>query len=528
MFTVLYTIKDNMKKVLYFGFLIATIALTSCSKKDKANNANNNTNTPTNVGSTLDLIKDSVFLYSKEAYYWYDGLPSYTDFNPRSFSGSADLDALHAEINAISQYKIDPATGKPFEYYTASPGKSKYSFIDEGQVSTQLNGTNSNFGFAPFYNDVNDLRIKYIYPGSPADLAGIKRGYKILSINGNSSLSYDGGGTNTQFVINAYTSTGSITMKLQKADLSTVDVTLNATSYTANPVLTYKAINTGNGKIVGYIVFNSFTADANADPKLDEAFNYFQTQGITDLVVDIRYNGGGFTSTAEYLSNLIVPASKTGSPMYSYYFNDILVNNRETLLTNQVRRNSSTNQLYNYGQFNYTVAGNTVKFAKKGSLNISRVFFIVSGATASASELTINNLRPHLDVQLIGGTTYGKPVGFFDIDINKYQLYIPEFETKNSLGQGGYYTGMTPGSATYPGIKDYDDVTKDFGDTTETLLHHAINYVKKGVYSVPTTRIQGLSGNLKTFSVDQANEAGIAINGNQFNGMIFNGNLKRK
>lgn len=511
-----------MRKDFYI-LILATAFLVSC-KKDKKDGL-----APSKNGSTIDLVKDSVFLYAKEAYYWYDGLPSYATFNPRSFTGSSDIAAINKELDAISQYKINPSTGYPFEYYASSPGQAKYSFIDEGQVSTELNGTNSNFGFAPFYNDANDLRIKYVYPGSPADLAGIKRGYQILSINGNANLSYDGGsGTHTQFVINAYANSGTITMKLQKADLSTVDVTLTAANYTTNPVLTYKVINAGGGKVVGYLVFNSFTSDANAAPKLDAAFNYFQAQNITDLVVDLRYNGGGFTSTAEYLDNYIVPASKNGYTMYSYYFNDILVNNKETLLANQVRRNPTTHELYNYAQFDYTVAGNAVKFSKKGSLNLSRVFFIVTGATASASELTINNLRPHLDVQLIGGTTYGKPVGFFDIDINKYQMYIPEFETKNSLGQGGYYTGMVPGSATYPGIKDYDDATKDFGDTTEILLHHAISYVKRGVYNVPTTRIQGLAGKLKTFSVDESHDAGIVVNANQFTGMVFNGTLKKK
>jgi carboxyl-terminal processing protease len=224
---------------------------------------------------------------------------------------------------------------------------------------------------------------------------------------------------------------------------------------------------------------------------------------------------------------LIVPATKSGTPMYSYYFNDILVNNQETLLTNQVRRDNN-NKLYNYGQFNYTVAGNTTKFAKKGSLNISKVFFIVTGATASASELTINNLRPHLNVQLIGTTSYGKPVGFFDIDINKYQMYIPEFETKNSAGQGGYYTGMTPGSTDYPGIKDYDDPTKDFGDPTEKLLAHALSYVKTGTYSIPEQRVQGLSNSLKTFSVEESNAAAIVLNDNKFSGMIFNKKLNKR
>ena len=96
-------------------------------------------------------------------------------------------------------------------------------------------------------------------------------------------------------------------------------------------------------------------------------------------------------------------------------------------------------------QFDYSVAGNATNFVKKGTLNIGRVFFIMTGQTASASELTINNLRPEMDVQFVGETSYGKPVGFFDIDINKYQMFTPEFSVQNSANQGGYYSGFTPG-----------------------------------------------------------------------------------
>lgn len=514
-----------MKKTLLI-VLLGVACLASC-KKDKKGSTNN----PPKSGSAFDLMRDSVFLYAKEAYYWYDGLPTYDAFNPRSFTGTDDLTALTKEVNAISQYKINPTTGKPYEYYAPSPGEAKYSFIDQGEVSTELNGTNKDFGFAPLYNDYSDLRVKYVYPGSPADLAGVKRGYKILSINGNSNISYDGSnGTNTQFVINAWANgtTISLVLKRSDTDVTPVAVTLNAANYTINPVLIYKTVDAGNGKKIGYIVFNSFTSDDNADPKLDEAFNYFQSQGITDLVVDLRYNGGGFVSTAEYIDNLIVPAAKNNTTMYTYHFNDFLAAGKQKLLYNQVRLDPDTKKLYNYGQFDYTVAGNTVPFTKKGSLAISRVFFIVTGSTASASELTINNLRPHLDVQLIGTTSYGKPVGFFDIDINKYQMYIPEFETQNSASQGGYYTGMAPGTAGYPGVNDYDDPTKDFGDTTETLLSHAIHYVKLGTYSLPSQRIQGLSTKQKTFSIDQSNAAAIDLNRNKFSGMIFNKKLKLK
>ncbi|HWZ36402.1 MAG TPA: S41 family peptidase, partial [Mucilaginibacter sp.] len=414
-----------MKKTV-LGILLATALFAACKKN---NPGNNNNNGASKNGSALDLIKDSVYLYAKENYYWYSSIPSYAAFNPRQFSGSTDLVALQNEVNAISQTNT-------YEYYAASPGEAKYSFIDEGQVSTELGGINGDFGFSVLYNETNDLRVKYVYPGSPADVAGIKRGYKITAINNNTSINYDGAsGTNTNFVINAVFSSKNITLTLQRNDLSTFNTTIAAASYTVNPVITYKTITLPNNKVVGYMVFNSFTSGDNANPKLDQAFSYFQSQGVTELIVDLRYNGGGYISTAEYIDNYIAPTSVNGTTMYAYHFNDILASNKETLLANQYRRDSN-NQLYNLAQIDYSVAANTVKFFKKGSLNLSRVFFIVSGSTASASELTMNVLRPHMDVQFIGTTTYGKPVGFFDIDINKYQLYIPEFETQNSANQG--------------------------------------------------------------------------------------------
>jgi carboxyl-terminal processing protease len=514
-----------MRKLIYLLVIISAGIISSCKKSNSPNGPG-----PSKVGSTLDLIRDSVFLYAKEDYYWYDALPTYAQFDPRGYTATADIDALTNEVNAISQFKINPATNLPYEYYAPDPGEAKYSFIDAGEVSTELNGIQGDFGFAPLYNTTTDLRVKYVYPGSPADLAGIKRGYQITSINGNSNLTYDGSsGTNTSFVINAYSNSNTIAMVLKKPDGTSMNVTLNVANYTVNPVLTYKVYDEGNGHKVGYMVFNSFTSDANADPQLTTAFNYFTANGVTDLVIDLRYNGGGFVSTAEYIDNLVVPAAKTGTLMYNTYFNSILTSGKETLLANQVRVDPASGQHYNYAQLDYSVAGNAVNFAKIGTLNVGRVFFIVTGSTASASELTINNLIPQLDVKLIGQTTYGKPVGFFDIDINKYQMYIPEFATMNSANQGGYYSGMTPGSASYPGIQDYDDVTKDFGDPTEGLLAHALTYVKTGAYAVQSSQVQtGDITSFKSFSMTQANLAAIQLDHHKFNGMIYNKRPKKK
>ena len=259
-----------------------------------------------------------------------------------------------------------------------------------------------------------------------------------------------------------------------------------------NPVLKDTTYTTANGHNVGYIVFNSFVSDSVADKYLDPAFAAFSAQGVTDLIVDLRYNGGGYTSTAEHLDDLIVPASKTGSLMYTRTFNTNLQTDQDPLLTKNL----------GFPAGSFTLANNKVLFSKSGTLAVNRVFFIVSGQTASASELTMNNLRPEMDVQFIGDTTYGKPVGFYAININKYQMYTPEFSTVNAAAQGGYYAGFMPGTAAYPGVEDYDDVSKDFGDPTETLLAHALEYVNSGSYTI-TQSLRPANNSERNLSIRQ-------------------------
>src|SRR6185312_3507713 len=127
-----------MKRLFYFLTILGALFLSSCSKPKKINNNNGNTNiSPNDPGSTLDKIKDSVFLYAKEDYYWYNSLPDYATFKPRTSTGADDKTALDNEVNKLSQIAINPATGLPYEYFDSS-GEAKYSFIDNGQVSGEL------------------------------------------------------------------------------------------------------------------------------------------------------------------------------------------------------------------------------------------------------------------------------------------------------------------------------------------------------------------------------------------------------
>jgi len=512
-----------MKKIFYLTLVLTAGLIYGCSKK---NPTNNNPTKPVKTGTTLQLIQDSIFLYASEDYLWFNQLPSYATFGPRTFTNPDDLTALQNELDALSQYAINPATSKPYEFSNYNPGSAKYSFVDDGTETGALNGVKGDFGLDVQYNQIADLRIEYVYAGSPAGLAGIKRGDEITSINGSTNISYDAPGygtgtsTNLNFVSNAIYNSGTIALVLQRPDGTTYNANINTANYNVNPVLKDTVYTTTKGTKVGYIVFNSFVSDAVADPLLQAAFNKFTTAGVTELIVDLRYNGGGYVSTAEHLDDLIVPAAKDGSLMYNTYYNSNLVNGKDPLLHNQWRSGSPD---YNYGQFDYSVAGNATHFSKKGSLAVNRVFFIVTGQTASASELTINNLRPEMDVQFVGEQSYGKPVGFFDININKYILFTPEFSVQNSAGQGGYYEGFIPGAPGYPGAKVYDDLTKDWGDTSERCLSSILHYENLGKYAVaqaPNLKSGSFTTSSFAASFAAMGRKRTALNTHKFIGMI--------
>jgi len=496
-----------MKKIFYLTAILSAGLIASC-KKDNHNN--NNTTT-----SYINLDKDSVYYYEKEDYLWFDAIPAYNTFNPRSYSGSTDYAALGNELTAISQLKINTATGKPYEYYKQDPGEAKYSFIDDGTTTASLGGSNADFGFEPIYNySPTDLRVKYVYPGSPADQAGVKRGYEIMSINGSTAL--DGSSnSDINYIVNAIYYSNSITMELKRYDNTTFTATFNTANYTVNPVLTYKVFNEGNGRIAGYIAFNSFTALDNAKPQLNTAFNAFITAGVTDVIVDLRYNGGGAGETAEYLDDLIVPASKNNTLMYTTYFNSNLQNGKSPLI----------NKKFGFTTSDFAPSNNQAGFIKALSLNPNRVFFIVTGSTASSSELTVNNLRPEMDVELVGDTTYGKPVGEIPIPLGsdgKYILYSPQIYVKNSANQGDYYAGMTPGSGGYKGTLADDDATKDFGDSTENMLAHALHYIKTGTYAMNKPQVQSLLAGKQMFSIAQQKAVIRKMDQHKFKALVVN------
>ncbi|WP_158826101.1 S41 family peptidase [Mucilaginibacter lacusdianchii] len=500
-----------MKRNLFFSMLLA-LAFTSC-KKDKQI-----TTDPVQGSSELDKMRDSLYQYAKEEYLWYDAIPN--TFNPQSYSGSSDLTALQSEIDAISQFKKNPTTGQAYEYNAAYPGESKYSYVDGGEAATSIGGTGGDFGFALTYVATNDLRVRYVFPGSSAASQNLVRGYKVTAVDDASVTLTTGTSTDPALVaINKSLSNNSIKLTLQRPDGTSFTTTVSKTTYTINPVIKYKVVTTTSGKKVGYFAFSRFTTLDNAKTKIDEAFNSFAASNIDEIVVDLRYNGGGAVETSEYIANYMVPASKNGSTMFTEYFNDKLQKGDYPFLAKK----------YSIPAGYFNQANNTYKFAKVGGLNLSRAFFLVTGSTASASELLINNLQPALPqgVQIIGRTTYGKPVGFFGIPLgnkSQYDVYLAEFESQNSAGKADFYQGMVPGS-NFAGADVADDVTKDFGDTSEGLFAKALNFIDKGNYA--TAGLQTLSLQ-STSEKNQLRNANIVLDvKQQFSGSVHTKDLKR-
>lgn len=351
--------------------------------------------------------------------------------------------------------------------------KHSYSFVTTTAGSNAIQtGNDQDYGFfikeasldrALPYDSVYWF-VEYVYKNSPSGVAGVQRGWYISKIN-NTAIGNDNASVDLLNNIFFGTTSSSATFTFTKTDGTTVDLNLAKGSYTANSVLYTDVITNGAVK-TGYMVFNQFFGSSSVT-ELTNAFNDFASKGINELVVDIRYNHGGSTDTQNTLADLIAPSSATGKTMYTYIFNDSLTAGKFPLL----RRKPG------YSNVSFQPADNTITYQKAGSVNLSRVFFIVTGETASASELLINNLRPYMDVKLVGDTTYGKPVGFFPIQIFDYAIYPISFKTVNSAGSAEYYDGFAPDKLTP------DGVNRSWGDEDEPSLAAALHYINTGSFN---------------------------------------------
>ncbi|QNK64014.1 hypothetical protein H7F33_05860 [Pedobacter sp. PAMC26386] len=466
---------------------------------------------------------DSLYQYAQQIYLWNEQLPALESFKPDRFFDSStanEIDLYKNEIFAFSRFAVNPVNNIPFEYLSPNPGRTKYSsLIEIGAVSSgskTINTSDNNFGLAFAGTADNQIRVLYVDPNSSAGIAGLKRGQKVININGKKA---EASADYYNLISAALNDPGlAITVEtVQDNPSSAKTYQLSNRPYTTNPVLK-SVILEENAKKIGYISYRSFTAEDNSRQYLDPIFGQFAAADVAELIIDLRYNSGGYQNTSKYLANKIIPQSANGQLMFTEIYNKLMQNGKANLLANQPLLGYGNEPIYVNGKIatlmdiDYSPGGNKNLFEKEGPLlHVKKVSFIVSSQTASASELLINVLKPYLDVKIVGVSadgntavrTYGKPVGFFDIKIDKYKVYLAMYQDKNANNEGDFYEGM-PAE-----ISTADDTTVDFGDTNDPAL--------RAIVSGITTAV---SGNKRTNSSGTVQNNKYILPVNQLNGLI--------
>lgn len=391
---------------------------------------------PTPVPLSDNALKDSVMLLTKDIYLWNTQLPA--SFNARSYDDPIKV------MEAIRQYSVEPGFSQPVDRYSFAIKKTEWDNLSIGMSSIATAATaNGDFGLTVFFRAEGDLRVRLVEPNSPAGIAGIHRGWRITQINTSTNITT----SNSTFIVDNIYNAATVGITFQKPDGTTVTIPLSQAHYATKPVY-LDTVFTVNNRKIGYLVFNSFLGTVDKlYSDLQRVFNHFASENIEDVIIDLRYNGGGYVSVQERLANYLINPAASGGIMMK--------------------------QVYNA---NNTGSNTTTKFSKQGSLNLARVYFIVGRGTASASELLINNLKPYMDVRMIGGTTYGKPVGFSPIPVGDWYILPVSFRSTNKNGEGNYFNGM-PVNATVA-----DGLDKDWGDITEASLASALRNITSGAY----------------------------------------------
>ncbi|WP_293884195.1 MULTISPECIES: S41 family peptidase [unclassified Sphingobacterium] len=458
---------------------VIVILLYSCNKKDIPIY-----DISSNQRKIVEKL-DSIYLIAQQVYLWNDQLPAIDRFNPKAFfyAQTNEINLYENEIFQLTRYAKDPTTNELYEYNPFSPKLPKYSSIVQPMTSSDENIAKDYTLSNPFGISVavenNNVRLIYVDPNSPAGKAGLTRGMQIMTINGEKVISEKSFIKQWEIALNL----SFIKFEILDLNLGRREVRLNAAIYEENPIIKKLVLDRNKTKI-GYLAYNSFTSEENTKKVLEPAFLTFKQSNVSELIVDLRYNQGGFQTSVNFFANLIAPLSVDKKIMYSERYNDLMQMGNADILKSQYVLDQNGNATYENGRLitlhdlDYTEGANTNYFSKESGLHgLKKIYFIVSDITASASELLINIFKPYLDVQIIGVSrtgqekvqTYGKPIGFFPIKVKQFDLYLSTYQLLNSKNEGHYFKGI-PADRTV-----IDNIEADFGSLADPAINSIIN-----------------------------------------------------
>ena len=404
--------------------------------------------------------------WTHDLYLWYSEVP---DLDPANYT-TADYFPLLKTSGTDAQ-------GQP---------KDKFHFTYDTAAWEALSTSDLNVGYGAQFIAVKpapprQIVVAYTEPGSPAVAApaNLARGASVLMVDGVDAVNGD-----TQAdvdAINAALSPAAVgeqhQFEVQDPDGTTRTFTLAAANITDVPVQDVSVLP-GSTAHIGYMLFTDQLA--TAEGALVNAVNTLKAAGITDLVLDIRYNGGGYLDIASELAYMIAGPTPTAGQTF-----DLVHFNAQHPSTDPV-----TGQAIAPTPFHTTTLGLSVPAGQAlPTLNLTRVFVLTTSATCSASEAVMNGLAGvGVQVIQIGSTTCGKPYGFYPQDNCGTTYFSIEFQGVNAKGFGDYPDGFTPAAssgASFPGCAVSDDFTHALGDPNESLLFVAEGYALNGSCAVP-------------------------------------------
>lgn len=399
--------------------------------------------------------KDWLRGYMLDWYYWTGLSP-----NPEP----AGFATIGSYLEALL-YDNYPAPRGPIDPWSDYQSTASYNqFFAEGR--------STGYGFAVNGLELQlPLKIRLVEPQSPAGLAGLLRGDVVKAINGipDSTLIQQFAANNTAVLNGA--AGQQVTLEIERNGVPQ-RVALTAADYALTPVPVSAALP-GN---VGYIVLKDFIVQAQTE--LSTRLNALKAAGITDLIIDLRYNGGGRISTANHF------ASELLGPRGVF-----------TTLQYNAKQQASNNS--------FTLAASTAP----GVFN--RVVVLTGPRSCSASELLVNGLRPYAQlVETIGDTSCGKPYGFNPVESCSNTFSIVNFKAVNAQGQGDYEAGIAPTCAVA------EDFSGAFGDPAEKLTAAALGYLQSGTCpataAVPADRARALAARLQRAGSEPGERRGMS------------------
>ena len=425
------------------------------------------------------ILLDELFWlrsWTDETYLWNDEI---TDRDPMGFTGRL------AYFNQLKTTALT-ASGKP---------KDDFHFSESTEAFLERRNSMAPPGYG--YRLVTlssriprDIRVLYTEPDSPASTvvngqANLMRGTRLLKVDDADLVN-----GNTQTIINTLNAglsptkvgeTHTFTVQDIRAT-STRKITMISTNITRNPVNRTAIIDTSSGK-VGYILFNTFSP-FSSEKAIADAMTEMSNENVTDLVLDLRYNGGGLLAVASQLSYMVAgPSRTTGKAFEKLQFNADAGN-----------RNPVTGRVNTPVGFTNTGLGFSLASGTPlSTLNLNRLFVLATERTCSASEAVINGLRG-IDIEIIliaNGKTCGKPFGFYPTDNCGQTYYTIQFQGVNDKDFGDYADGFIPQNSSastgvrLTGCQVRDDIDSQLGDSRESMLAAALHYRENG--SCPQT-----------------------------------------